>query len=182
MWAPLLCSKEKMKKIITAATLAILLSGSASAGSDGATAQPFALLSLKLEGCASCEGCRTAMRQVVQQEAKASRIKLNGMTLVATFDQAAKLPVGNIDKSLEASASHRFSVSKIMLSVSGTKVTENQNVYLKVAETGQLFHLAGKGVENFEDGSRLTVSGTVRNWKGSSPLLEASKIERTNLH
>src|SRR5262245_38807595 len=67
---------------------------------------PFALLSLKLEGCASCEGCRTAMRQVVQGEAKASRIKLNGMTLNAAFDQAAQLPIGRIAKSLEASASH----------------------------------------------------------------------------
>jgi hypothetical protein len=170
-----------MKKTLLLAILTILVTGTTSAGESGQTSQPFALLSLKLEGCASCEGCRTAMRQVVQQEAKASRIKLNGMTLVATFDQAAKLPVGNIAKSLEASASHRFSVTKIMLSVSGTKVTENQNVYLKVAETGQLFHLAGKGVENFEDGSRLTVSGTLRNWNDRSPLLEASKIERTNL-
>ncbi len=162
----------------TIAALLLLLNAAAIAEDN----QPFALLSLKLEGCASCEGCRTAMRQVVQQEAKASRIKLNGMTLVATFDQAAKLPVGNIAKSLEASASHRFSVSKIMLSVKGTKVTENQNVYLKVAETGQLFHLAGQGIENFEDGSRLTVSGTLRNWNDRSPLLEAGKIERTNLH
>lgn len=181
MSAPLLCTK-KMKKTVLLAILTMLAAGTANAGDSGQAAQPFALLSLKLEGCASCEGCRTAMRQVFQQEAKASRIKQNGMTLTATFDQAARLPLGNITKSLEASASHRFSVTKIMLSVSGIKVTENQKVYLKVAETGQLFHLAGQGAESFEDGSALTVSGTVRNWKDRSPLLEASKIEKTNLH
>jgi hypothetical protein len=143
---------------------------------------PFALLSLKLEGCASCEGCRTAMRQVVQGEAKASRIKLNGMTLNATFDNAAPLPIGRIAKGLEASASHRFTVEKIQLSISGTKVTENDHYYLKVAQTGQLFELSGGNIENYEDGSALTVSGTVKNWQAASPLLEASKIKKTDVH
>ena len=143
---------------------------------------PFALLSLKLEGCASCEGCRTAMRQVVQGEAKASRIKLNGMTLTATFDQAAKLSIGQIAKSLEASASHRFTVNKIQLSVSGTKVTENHHSYLKIAQTGQLFELSGEDIESYEDGSQLTISGTVQNWQAASPLLEAAKVKRANLH
>lgn len=143
---------------------------------------PFALLSLKLVGCASCEGCRTAMRQVVQGEAKASRIKLSGMTLTATFDEAAKLPIGQIAKGLEASASHRFTVNKIQLSVSGTKVTENNHPYLKIAQTGQLFELSGKDIDSYEDGSQLTVSGTVENWQALSPLLEASKIKKGDVH
>lgn len=143
---------------------------------------PFALLSLKLEGCASCEGCRTAMRQVVQGEAKASRIKLNGMTLSATFDVAAQLPIARIAKSLEASASHRFTVEKIQLSISGVKVTENNHAYLKIAQTGQLFELAGGDIEDYDDGSTLIVSGTVKNWQAASPLLEASKIKKTDIH
>jgi len=122
------------------------------------------------------------MRQVVQGEAKASRIKLNGMTLTATFDQAAKLPIGQIAKSLEASASHRFTVNKIQLSVSGTKVTENNHSYLKIAQTGQLFELLGENIESYEDGSALTVSGTVQNWQAASPLLEASKIKKADVH
>ncbi|MCI0405080.1 MAG: hypothetical protein L0Z48_04025 [candidate division Zixibacteria bacterium] len=143
---------------------------------------PFALLSLKLEGCASCEGCRTAMRQVVQGEARASRIKLNGMTLNATFDEAAQLPIGRIAKGLEASASHRFTVEKIQLSISGTKVTENNRAYLKIARTGQLFELSGGNIESYEDGSALTVSGTVKNWQAPSPLLEASTIKKAEVH
>lgn len=170
----------KMKKTILVALLITGLAVQANGESKKTGTAPFALLSLKLEGCASCEGCRTAMRQVVQREAKASRIKLNGMTLTATFDQAAKLPVGQIAKSLEASASHRFTVNKIQLSVSGTKVTENDHFYLKIAQTGQLFELSGEDVESYEDGSYLTVSGTVQNWQAASPLLEAAKIKKTN--
>ena len=171
-----------MKKTILVALLTTGLAAQAGGENKKAGTAPFALLSLKLEGCASCEGCRTAMRQVVQGEAKASRIKLNGMTLTATFDQAAKLPVGQIAKSLEASASHRFTVEKIQLSVSGTKVTENDHFYLKIAQTGQLFELSGEDVESYEDGSYLTVSGTVQNWQAASPLLEAAKVKRAKLH
>ncbi len=170
-----------MKKTI----LVAFLIASFAARINGETKKPeapFALLSLKLEGCASCEGCRTAMRQVVQGEAKASRIKLNGMTLTATFDEVAKLPIGQIAKNLEASASHRFTVNKIQLSVSGIKVTENNHPYLKIAPTGQLFELLGEDIENYEDGSALTISGTVKNWQAASPLLEASKIKKTEVH
>lgn len=167
-----------MKKILLAAALTAVLNLPAGGETKKTDAAPFALLSLKLEGCASCEACRTAMRQVVQGEAKASRIKLNGMTLTATFDQAAKLPIGQIAKGLEASASHRFTVNKIQLSISGTKVTENKQPFLKVAETGQLFRLSSGEIETYEDGSVLTVSGTVQNWQDASPLLQASKIKR----
>ena len=167
-----------MKKTILVALLAAGLTAQGSGENKKTDPVPFALLSLKLEGCASCEGCRTAMRQVVQGEAKASRIKLNGMTLIATFDEIARLPIGQIAKSLEASAAHRFSVSKITLSVSGIKFTENGNAYLKVAQTGQLFRLAGKEIETFADSSSLKVSGTVRNWSDQASLLEATKIEK----
>jgi hypothetical protein len=170
-----------MKKTL----LATLLITAFAIQAIGETKKPvahFALLSLKLEGCASCEGCRTAMRQVVQGEAKASRIKLNGMTLNATFDVAAQLPIARIAKSLEASASPRFTVEKIQLSISGVKVTENNHSYLKIAQTGQLFELAGGDIEGYEDGSALTVSGTVKNWQAVSPLLEASKIKKTDIH
>jgi hypothetical protein len=170
----------KMKKKILVVLLIAGLTAQAGGENKKAETAPFALLSLKLEGCASCEGCRTAMRQVVQGEAKASRIKLNGMTLIATFDQAAKLPIGQIAKSLEASASHRFMVEKIQLSVSGTKVTENDHSYLKIAQTGQLFELSGEDIQSYEDGSYLTVSGTVQNWQAASPLLEAAKIKKIN--
>ncbi len=170
-----------MKKTIFVALLIAGLTAQAGGENKKTETAPFALLSLKLEGCASCEGCRTAMRQVVQGETKASRIKLNGMTLTATFDQAVKLSVGRIAKSLEASASHRFTVNKIQLSVSGTKVTENNHPYLKIAKTGQLFELSGEDVESYQDGSQLTISGTVQNWQAASPLLEAAKIKRTNL-
>ncbi len=139
---------------------------------------PFALLTLKLEGCASCEGCRTAMRQVVQKEAKATSIYLDGKTLTATFAEAKPLPVGKIAKSLEASASHRFLVTKILLSISGTKMTENEQAFLKVAQTGQMFRLSGDGVQDWAEGSALTVTGALRNWKDRSPLLEAERIEK----
>ena len=86
-----------MKKTLLAVLLIAGLAAQTNAESKKADPAPFALLSLKLEGCASCEGCRTAMRQVVQGEAKASRIKLSGMTLTATFDQAAQLPVDRIE-------------------------------------------------------------------------------------
>jgi len=171
-----------MKKTIFFTLLIAGLTAQANGESKKTDPAPFALLSLKLEGCASCEGCRTAMRQVVQGEAKASRIKLNGMTLTATFDQAAKLPIGQIAKSLEASASHRFTVNKIQLSVFGTKVTENNHSYLKIAQTGQLFELSGEDIESYEDGSQLTISGTVQNWQAVSPLLEAVIVKRANLH
>ena len=170
----------KMKKTIL---VALLIAGlAAQAKGETQKLSPFALLSLKLEGCASCEGCRTAMRQVVQGEAKASRIKLNGMTLIAAFDEAARLPIGQIAKSLEASASHRFTVNKIQLSVSGTKVTENDHPYLKIAPTGQLFELSGEDIKSYEDGSQLTISGTLQNWQAAAPLLEAAKIKRVPLH
>jgi hypothetical protein len=169
-----------MKKLILPALLVILLG--ACAGAEEKHPAPFALLTLKLEGCASCEGCRTAMRQVVQQEAKATSIYLNGKTLTATFNQARPLPLGKIAKGLEASASHRFSVTKILLSISGTKVTENELPFLKVAETGQLFRLSGHGVADWADGSALTVTGAVRDWKAASPTLEAERIEKTALH
>ena len=171
-----------MKKTILVTLLIAGLAAQAGGENKKAGTAPFALLSLKLEGCASCEGCRTAMRQVVQGEAKASRIKLNGMTLTATFDEAAKLPIGKIAKSLEASASHRFTVEKIQLSVSGIKVTESDHSYLKIVQTGQLFELLGEDIENYEDGSALTISGTVKNWQAASPLLEASKIKKTGVH
>ncbi|MCI0330172.1 MAG: hypothetical protein L0196_04375 [candidate division Zixibacteria bacterium] len=171
-----------MKKTILAALLTAGLAIQADGEIKKHETAPFALLSLKLEGCASCEGCRTAMRQVVQGEAKASRIKLNGMTLTAAFDQAAQLPIGRIAKSLEASASHRFSVEKIQLSVSGTKVTENNHSYLKIPQTGQLFELSGNDVGSYEDGSSLTVSGMVRNWQASSPLLEVTKIKKAGIN
>ncbi len=170
-----------MKRIVL---IAFLIAGFA-VRTNGETKKPdapFALLSLKLEGCASCEGCRTAMRQVVQGEAKAARIKLNGMTLNAAFDQAVQLPIGRIAKSLETSASHRFTVNKIQLSITGTKVSENNRSYLKIAQTGQRFELSGEGVETYEEGSLLTVSGTVKNWQASSPLLEASVIKKTEVH
>jgi len=172
----------KMKKTIIVALLIGGFVATATGETKKSDTAPFALLSLKLEGCASCEGCRTAMRQVVQGEAKASRIKLNGMTLTAAFDQVANLPVGQIAKSLEASASHRFTVNKIQLSVSGTKVTENDHPYLKIAQTGQLFELSGEDIESFEDGSQLTISGTLQNWQATSPLLEAAKIKKVPLH
>lgn len=168
-----------MKKTMFAALL-ITASAALASGETKKSEAPFALLSLKLEGCASCEGCRTAMRQVVQGEAKASRIKLNGMTLNATFDVAAPLPIARIAKGLEASASHRFTVEGIRLSVSGVKVTENNHSYLKISQTGQLFELVGEDVGAYEDGSTLTVSGAVKNWQSSSPLLETSKIKRTD--
>ncbi|HLG93644.1 MAG TPA: hypothetical protein VI546_02305 [candidate division Zixibacteria bacterium] len=170
--------KKALLFIVLIAGLTVTVSGETKKTADA----PFALLSLKLEGCASCEGCRTAMRQVVQGEARASRIKLNGMTLTAAFDQAVKLPIGQIAKSLEASASHRFTVEKIQLSVSGVKMTENNHPYLKIAQTGQLFELSGKDIESYEDGSAVTVSGTVKNWQAPSPLLEASKIKKTEIH
>ncbi len=171
-----------MKKTILVALLIAGLFVQVNGELKKADTAPFALLSLKLEGCASCEGCRTAMRQVVQGEAKASRIKLNGMTLTATFDETARLPIGQIAKSLEASASHRFTVNKIQLSVSGIKVTENNHSYLKITQTGQLFELSGKDIDSYEDGSQLTISGTVQNWQAASPLLEATKVKRANLH
>lgn len=169
------------KKTIFAVLLITAFAAAASSETKKSEA-PFALLSLKLEGCASCEGCRTAMRQVVQGEAKASRIKLNGMTLNATFDEAAKLSIARIAKSLEASAYHRFTVEKIQLSISGVKVTENNHAYLKIAQTGQLFELAGGNIEDYQDGSTLSVSGTVKNWQAVSPLLEATKIKKTDIH
>ena len=170
-----------MKKTILVALLIAELFVQVNGESKKADTAPFALLSLKLEGCASCEGCRTAMRQVVQGEAKATRIKLNGMTLTATFDETARLPIGQIAKSLVASASHRFTVNKIQLSVSGIKVTENNHSYLKIAQTGQLFELSGEDIDSYEDGSQLTISGTVQNWQAASPLLEAAKIKRTDI-
>jgi hypothetical protein len=171
-----------MKKTILVALLAAGLTAQGNGENKKTDPSPFALLSLKLEGCASCEGCRTAMRQVVQGEAKASRIKLNGMTLTATFDEIARLPIGQIAKSLEASASHRFTVNKIQLSVSGIKVTENNHSYLKIAQTGQLFELSGEDIDSYEDGSQLMISGTVQNWQAASPLLEAAKVKKANLH
>ncbi len=172
-------TKSQNHKINKFAAALLLLLNAASLADEK---RPFALLTLKLEGCASCEGCRTAMRQVVQKEAKAASIYLDGKTLTATFAEARPLAVGKIAKGLEASASHRFSVAKILLSISGTKVTENEKPFLKVAETGQLFHLSGKGVNDFKDGSRVTVTGAVRNWKESSPILEAERIEKTSVH
>ncbi len=171
----------KMKKILGFTFLIVGLAATVRGETKKPADAPFALLSLKLEGCASCEGCRTAMRQVVQGEAKASRIKLNGMTLTAAFDGAAKLPIGRIAKSLEASASHRFTVEKIQLSVSGVKVTENNHPYLRIPQTGQYFELTGENIESYEDGSALTVSGTVKNWQAVSPLLEASKIKKAEV-
>ncbi|MGH8004100.1 MAG: hypothetical protein ACRECJ_05200, partial [Limisphaerales bacterium] len=70
----------------------------------------------------------------------------------------------------------------IQLSISGTKVTENNHPFLKVAQTGQLFRLAGEDIGSYADGSELTISGTLQHWQAASPLLEATKIKRTNLH
>lgn len=169
-------NKFCLRTAIFAAALLLLFNGAAKTEDKH---PPFALLTLKLEGCASCEGCRTAMRQVVQREAKASSIYLDGKTLTATFAEAKLLPVGKIAKSLEVSASHRFSVTKIQLSVSGTKITENDQAFLKVAQTGQLFRLSGAGADDWADGSAVTVTGAVRNWKNRSPLLDAERIEKT---
>lgn len=169
-----------MKKTWLAVVLIPLLGLPARGETKKPGIAPFALLSLKLEGCASCEACRTAMRQVVQGEAKATHIKLNGMTLNAAFDEAAPLPIGKIAKGLEASASHRFTVEKISLSVSGVKVTENNHTYLKIAQTGQRFELSGEDVEGFADGASLSVSGTVEKWQAAVPLLVASKIKKAD--
>jgi hypothetical protein len=87
--------------------------------------------------------------------------------------------LGKIAKSLEASASHRFSVTKILLSVSGTKLTEKEQAFLKVTQTGQFFRLCGAGVQDWADGSALTVTGSVIDWKAAFPILEAERIDKT---
>lgn len=153
--------------------LSLFLSSLAWAGEKKDIAQPFARLTVKFNGCASCAGCRSAMRQVAQtKSARHARIQIgDDRSLSATYPKATNIPMRELPAALGKSGLHQFEVAEVTLETKGTVTEKDGQFFLILPETGQCLLLSGLANAEEVTGQELALRGKVRNWQSPEEQL-----------